>query len=87
MLCLELLQDDIQAVKDNKEGFKVLVDDSTNLVAVFYRSYQGAQNQDEWLNGDGIRTAAKDLERYISSSERRHLPLGRQMISLGAYIL
>ena len=56
-------------MKDNKEGFQELVDDSTQLVAVFYRSYQGARNQDEWLNSEGIRTAAKDLERYVPLSK------------------
>ncbi|KAF5310109.1 hypothetical protein D9619_010513 [Psilocybe cf. subviscida] len=68
-----------QAVKDNKEGFKELADDSAQLVAVFYRSYQGARNQAEWLNSDGIRTAAKDLERCLFSIKK----LGEKMKARG----
>ncbi|KAF5309845.1 hypothetical protein D9619_010523 [Psilocybe cf. subviscida] len=65
-LALKLVQI-AQAVKENKEGFQQLADTSTRLVAAFYRSYQGARNQDEWVNSDGIRTAAKDLERCLFS--------------------
>ncbi|KAF5310103.1 hypothetical protein D9619_010515 [Psilocybe cf. subviscida] len=73
-LVLQLVQI-AQAVKENKEGFQDLVDQSKQLVAVFYRAYQGARNQDEWLNSEGIRTAAKDLERCLCSINK----LGEKM--------
>ncbi|KAF5309840.1 hypothetical protein D9619_010526 [Psilocybe cf. subviscida] len=64
-----------QTAKENKEGFQQLADDSTQLAAVLYWSYQGARNQDEWPNSDGIRTAAKDLERCLFSINK----LGEKM--------
>ncbi|KAF5310112.1 hypothetical protein D9619_010518 [Psilocybe cf. subviscida] len=70
-----------QAIKENKEGFQQLADESAQLVAAFYRSYQGAQNQDEWLNSDGIRTAAKDLERCLFSINK----LGEKMTARGLF--
>ncbi|KAF5310110.1 hypothetical protein D9619_010512 [Psilocybe cf. subviscida] len=77
-LALNLVQI-AQTVQENKEGFKELADDSAQLVAVFYRSYQGARNQAEWLNSDGIRTAAKDLERCLFSIKK----LGEKMKARG----
>lgn len=45
------------------------MDDSTDLVAVFYRAYQGAQDQENWLKSKPIQEAARDLEQYDVLSE------------------
>ncbi|KAF8800779.1 hypothetical protein BYT27DRAFT_7262615 [Phlegmacium glaucopus] len=56
----------IQAVKENKEAYKRLGNDSVDLVAAIWRSYEKAKDPNEWLSAD-MREVLVDLTHTLQS--------------------
>ncbi|KAF8816226.1 hypothetical protein BYT27DRAFT_7333566 [Phlegmacium glaucopus] len=56
----------IQTVKENKEGYERLGDDSAGLIAAIWRSYKKAEAPEEWLSAE-MREILEDLTHTLEN--------------------
>ncbi|KAF8956485.1 hypothetical protein BDZ97DRAFT_1925493 [Flammula alnicola] len=59
----------VQAVKDNKAGFRRLAEDATGLIAAVWQSYQASSDKTNWPPPE-LRVVIEDLVQTLSSIEK-----------------